>query len=111
MATARLVHNVHISGDIVDTNTTLREIELPDITNTTIKKIVVDSIANAAGASTISIENTSDASGSNITVTFALGEYHQSNTGTLTTSSSFWIRSGTPNGLADLDIDVHYLPE
>lgn len=110
MPTNRLVHTVHVSGAIVDANTDLRQLEIPDPTHATIVKVIVDSMVNAGGAATLSIENAASGAGSGITVTFALGEYHQSNTGSLTTSGSFYLRSGTPNGLEDISVTIHYVP-
>ncbi len=93
-----------IGGDIIDTNTDLRIISIKDATNVILREVYISSMTPAGtGGATIEIRNTASGAGSGITVTIAAGAYEGSNTGAVTLIDNLYIRSGTPNGLSDIN--------
>lgn len=93
-----------IGGDIIDTDTDLRVIEVKDATNVTLRKVHVSSMTPAGtGGATIEVRNTASGGGSGIVVTIAAGDYEGSNTGTVVLIDNLYIHSGTPNGLSDIN--------
>jgi len=97
-----------ISGDIIDANTDLLKFEIPDASNVTINKVSINSLFAATGQATIEVRNSSSGNGDGIVVTFSAGETYAEQTGSLSLSTYGWIRSGTPNGLGDLNITIRY---
>ena len=93
-----------VGGDIIDTNTDLRVIEVKDATNVTLRSVHISSMTPAgSGGATIHVRNTASGGGSGIIVTIAEGAYEGTNTGTIVLIDSLYIRSGTPNGLSDIN--------
>ena len=103
--------NFCIPGDIVDTDTDLLKIQIPNRSGTTIKKLVINSMVAASGTPTVSVENSSNGVGDNLVATFVNTEFDAVTSGILSTGAdgSIWIRSGTPGDLADINITIHLL--
>jgi len=103
-------YNVYIEGEVVDTDTDLIEVKLPLIANTTITEVVVNSIDATFGTATIVVSKfsapTTDAS--DIIVSLVTNATWASQSGTLTSNTSFFIKSGTPNGLYGVNVSLNF---
>ncbi len=109
MPTLHLISNYSVFGDIVDTDTDLLKIELPDTQNITITKVSISSLTAATGAATIIVGNQANNAGDKITVTFSNGEYYAEQTGNIeTTSSFFWIHSANPENLSNINVSIKF---
>lgn len=104
MPTNQIPITSSVAGDIVDADTDLRVIEVPDATNATLVKVAVTSMRPAVGTPTIEVRNTIAGGGSGITVTFVDGEYEAEATGSITLIDYLFIRSGTVGDLSNINI-------
>jgi hypothetical protein len=108
LATNQIVFPFSIGGDIIDLNTDLLKVEIPDPTNATVVKVRVSSMSNATGSATIQVRNASGGGGDTITVTIGVGTREDVTSGaSMTVTDYLWIRSGTPNGLSNISVTIY----
>ncbi len=98
-----------IGVEIVDENTDLIKIDLPNVSDITILQMVVQSTQNATANGSMELRNSSGGAGSAITVNITANSKYFSGEGSLTTTDYFWIRSIGQCGLADTGFDIYYL--
>ena len=108
MSTLQIPLTFSLGLDILDTDTDLLKIEIPDPTNVNVNKVSLNSLSDAVGTPTIECRNTSSGLGEGITVQFVDGEDFAENTGTLSITDSIWIRSGTPGNLSHVNGIIRY---
>ncbi len=108
MPTLQIPLTFSLGSDLVDTDTDLLKIEIPDPTNVNINKISIDSLLAAVGTPTIECRNTSSGAGDGITVTWVDSEFFAEATGTLSITKYIWIRSGTPGNLSNINGTIRF---
>ncbi len=110
MATLHLISNYFIANDVVDEDQDLLKIELVDPQNITITKVSVTSLTPASGSATIVVGNQANGLGDEIVITFSNGEFYAESSGQTieTTTTFFWIRSGNPFGLSNINVGIRY---
>lgn len=98
----------HIYKDIIDTNTDILIVE-PPYSGCRLIQVEIESTILSTGTGSIEIRNAASGAGSAITVSITNGAYKWSNTGDLTTSDYFYIRSVNPGGnLSDVSFQFLY---
>ena len=99
----------HIYNAITDINTDLIIVDPPTTGTIRLVKVIIESTTLSTSAGTLGVYNTSSGGGSGIVVSITSGAYKWSNTGEITTSNYFYIRSISPaQGVSNATITLVY---
>lgn len=103
-------YNIFISGAITTTDSDLAQVKFGLPGNVTVSTMVVNSQSDTTDDATIIVSKVSGGStdASDITVTVSSGATFGEASGTITSNTSYYVKSGTPNGLFGINVTLNF---